>query len=136
LDAGAEGVVRTILAVDRTRRELVFAGDVPEGAVVRFMKANVDRLVDGAADAARAARRLGPGRPELALAVSCVGRRMLMRQRVEEELDAVAEVLPGTPLVGFYSYGELAPTEGAGSVGALHNQTMTVTTFAEAPLDP
>lgn len=133
-DAGTQGVVRTILGVDRGRRELVFAGDVPQGTVVRLMKANVDRLVDGAAGAARRALETGLESPALALAVSCVGRRMLMRQRVEEELDAVAEVLAQTPVVGFYSYGELAPTQGVGSAGALHNQTMTVTTFGECPL--
>ena len=60
-----------------------------------------------------------------------MGRKLVLKQRVEEEIDAVIDVLgPGTTTTGFYSYGELAPV-GAASACALHNQTMTVTTLRE-----
>jgi len=125
-------VVRTVLAIDEAGESLSFAGDVPEGALARFMKANFDRLVDGATGAARTSHEpLGPSPPELAILISCVGRKRVLKQRVEEEVEAVREVLgPQTVLGGFYSYGELSPFTPSGRC-ELHNQTMTVTTLAE-----
>ena len=128
----AQGVVRTILAVNEQEQSMTFAGDVPEGAFARLMKANFDRLIDGATGAARTA--LGPfgdAAPELALLISCVGRKMVLRQRVEEEVEAVREVVgPNAVMAGFYSYGEISPHM-PNARCELHNQTMTVTTFRE-----
>jgi hypothetical protein len=122
-------IVRTILSIDEREGSMTFAGDIPEGSLVRLMRANMDRLVDGAAEAAGLARA-GESSPVLAIAISCVGRRLVMGDRVEEEIDAVHEALPeGSQLVGFYSYGELSPHEGKPS--ELFNQTMTLTTLAE-----
>jgi hypothetical protein len=128
------GVVRTILGIDEEAGSLIFAGDLPQGAYTRLMKANVDRLIDGAhgaASASASAEVLGSAPPDLAILISCVGRKLVLKQRVEEEVDSVREVLgPSTVLSGFYSYGEIAPF--APSVRCeLHNQTMTITTFAE-----
>lgn len=123
-------LVRTLLAIDREAGTMTFAGDVPEGATARLMRANPDRLVDGAIDGARrAADALGTA-PELALLVSCVGRRWTMGQRIEEEVEEAAGALGGAPTAGFYAYGELA-SAGGGARCELHNQTMTVTAFAE-----
>jgi hypothetical protein len=123
-------VVRTILGVDEARGSLTFAGDVPVGSTAQLMKANFDRLVDGAFDAGRMTSLRDAGQPEAALLVSCVGRRMVLRQRVEEELESVRDALGSAVLFGFYSYGELCPS---GQLTCeLHNQTMTVTTFREA----
>jgi len=128
--AGDRRVVRTVLAVDEDGQSMRFAGDIPEGSRVQLMRGNFDRLILGAQGAATAAR--GPGSdPVLALAVSCVGRRLLMKSRIDEELEATLDALPPeTQQIGFYSYGELASAH----LGAceLHNQTMTLTTFSEA----
>jgi hypothetical protein len=125
-------VVRTILAVDRVARSLTFAGDVPTGHFARLMRANFDRLVDGAAGAARVSHdALGGGSAELALLISCVGRKLVLKQRIEEEVEAVERVLgTGPVLAGFYSYGEIAPFI-PGARCELHNQTMTITTLLE-----
>jgi len=126
------GLVRTILAINEESRSLVFAGDIPEGRFARLMKANVDRLIDGAHGAAGASHAaLGAVAPDLAILISCVGRKLVLKQRVEEEAESVREVLgPGTAMAGFYSYGEIAPF--ANSVRCeLHNQTMTITTLSE-----
>jgi len=127
-----EGVVRTILAVDEDEQSLTFAGDVPEGAYARLMKANFDRLIDGATGAASAcAAGLGSSTPDLAILISCVGRKMVLKQRTEEEVEGVRDVLgSGATLAGFYSYGEISP--GVSGSCELHNQTMTITTLAEA----
>lgn len=126
------GLVRTILAVDEAEGSMTFAGDVPEGAFVRLMKANFDRLIDGAAEAARASgERLDVGPAELAILISCVGRKLVLRQRIEEEVESVREVLgPHPVLAGFYSYGEISPFTPTARC-ELHNQTMTITTLSE-----
>ncbi len=125
-------LVRTILGVDETAGSLTFAGDVPEGARAQLMKANFDRLIDGAQGAAEGAyATLGRRAPALAVLISCVGRKLVLGQRIEEEVEAVREVLgPSAVLAGFYSYGEIAPT-GVTTRCELHNQTMTITTFDE-----
>jgi hypothetical protein len=130
---GSTPVVRTILSVDEQAGSLTFAGDLPEGMFARLMNANVDRLVDGAADAAFASSAtIGSGvSPALAILISCVGRRWVLKQRAEEELESVRETVgPSTVLTGFYSYGEISPFTPDARC-ELHNQTMTVTTFAE-----
>lgn len=124
-------LVRTILAIDEERQSMTFAGDIPQGCLAQLMKANFDRLVGGAHDAAIMAQGGGkPAGPILALAISCVGRRLVLGEHVEEETEAALENLPaGTRQIGFYSYGEISPY--GGGTCELHNQTMTLTTFSE-----
>ncbi len=127
----SSGLVRTILSVDERDQSLTFAGDVPRGAYARLMMANVDRLVDGAVGAARnCTQAVGTG-VDLAILISCVGRKLILKQRVEEEIEAVRDVLgERAVLAGFYSYGEISPFTPSARC-ELHNQTMTVTTFSE-----
>lgn len=130
---GDERLVRTILAIDEEDQSMTFAGDIPEGIKVQLMKANFNRLVEGASTAAEicAGMHDHDAPQSLAIAISCVGRRLILKQRTEDELEAVAETLPkGAEIVGFYSYGELSPYV-AGSDCALHNQTMTLTVISE-----
>ncbi|HAR96085.1 MAG TPA: hypothetical protein DCR97_09010 [Deltaproteobacteria bacterium] len=128
---GQERIVRTILGVNEEEQSMTFAGDLPEGSYVRLMKANLDRLVDGAIGAARISWPDRGSSPCLAILVSCVGRRLVLKQRIEEETEGVQDVLgEGAFMTGFYSYGEISPFR-PGASCALHNQTMTVTTFAE-----
>ena len=122
-------MVRTILAVDEATQSLTFAGDVPVGAHAQLMKAQLDRLIEGAEQAAGHARLEGGG-DQLAVAISCVGRRLVLGERSEEEVEVVRDALVmGTQVVGFYSYGELSPI--ASGACDLHNQTMTLTTIRE-----
>jgi len=126
-----EPVVRTILSIDESKGSLTFAGDIPEGSMVRFMKANFDKLTNAASGAAESARSNGNASPQLALLISCVGRKIILKKRTEEEVEAVNEVLGDqTLLSGFYSHGEISPTKTGGRC-ELHNQTMTITTFDE-----
>ena len=131
-NAQEEGVVRTILGVNEKDQSLTFAGDVQEGFLAKLMKANFNRLVDGAMGAAQVGQHsMGDQNSELALLISCVGRKMILKQRIEEEVEAVRGVLgTKTRLTGFYSYGEISPFTPNG-VCELHNQTMTVTLLSE-----
>lgn len=129
---GETGVVRTVLSIDDKDKSMTFAGDLPEGAYARLMKANFDRLVDGAVGAARTSLTGAGSVPTtVALLISCVGRKMVLRQRIEEEVEGVREVLGKNALLtGFYSYGEISPFTPSAKC-ELHNQTMTITTLAE-----
>jgi hypothetical protein len=121
-------VVRTLLGVDEKAQSMTFAGDVPQGSYVQLMYANCEGLIKGAQAAAETASR---GSVELAVLISCVGRKLVFKQRVDEEVEAVRNVLGSeTATTGFYSYGEICPFVHAGKC-ELHNQTMTITTFGE-----
>jgi hypothetical protein len=123
-------VLRAILTVDEAAQSMTFAGNVPEGALARMMMGSIERLIDGALAAARTLA-LGGGATALCVLVSCNGRRYVLKQRIEEEVEAVREVLGEQAiLTGFYSYGEIAPIAAVGS-SELHNETMTITSFAE-----
>jgi hypothetical protein len=132
MDPEPRSVVRTVLAVDEQNQSMIFAGDMPEGTLAQMMKANFDRLIDGAMGAAVQARDPLEGiSPILSIAISCVGRRLVLGSRTEEELEVVLGALPpATVQVGFYSYGEISP--GVSGLCDLHNQTMTLTTISEA----
>ena len=127
---GDKVLVRTILAVDEQAGTMTFAGDIPQDCRAQLMKANFDRLIQGACDAATMARHAGDASQKLSIAISCVGRRLVLAERTEEELEATVEVLPPSSVqVGFYSYGEISPyTTGRCD---LHNQTMTLTVIGE-----
>lgn len=124
-------IIRTLLAVDEAAQSLTFAGDVPQGYLCKLMKTNLDSLIDNAGMAAESAKSSQSNAVGLCLVVSCVGRRLVLGQLTEEELEIVREKLgAGTAITGFYSYGELAPFSDILQC-QLHNQTMTLTTVYE-----
>ncbi len=125
-------IVRTILAINEEEQSMTFAGDMPEGSFARLMKANFDRLIDGAGEAAtNSFEGIGKREADLAILISCVGRKLVLDQRIEEEVEGVRAVLGNKPVMtGFYSYGELSPFNPAAKC-ELHNQTMTITTITE-----
>lgn len=126
------GLIRTILGVNEAEGSLVLAGDVHADGYLRLMHASTDSLVDGAQAAANAARESLSGAEGLTLLVSCVGRKLVMGARVDEEVEAVGEVFgQGSTITGFYSHGEISPMV-ASTDCRLHNQTMTVTFVGEA----
>ncbi|MGH2648915.1 MAG: FIST signal transduction protein, partial [Ginsengibacter sp.] len=124
-------LVRTILSVNEKDKSLTFAGNMPEGSYARLMTANFDRLIDGASVAAQNTMIGKVKKPDIALLISCVGRKIVLNQRVEEEVEVVRNIYGDrTAIAGFYSYGEIAPSYNKGK-SELHNQTMTITTLSE-----
>jgi hypothetical protein len=127
----AYSLVRTPLGISEADQSIRFAGDIPTGAYARFVRANVEQVIDGAGGAAEDARAdFADTPPQFALLVSCVGRRWAFPERIEEELDEIRELVGDAPMTGFYSYGEFAPALN-GSRCEFHNQTMTITLMAE-----
>jgi hypothetical protein len=128
----SEPIVRTILSIDEEKKTMTFAGDIPEGSQVRLMKANLDNLIEASSNAAENSL-LKNQEPDFALLISCVGRKLILGPRTEDEVEAVSEAFSNrTTIAGFYSYGEISPFNNSGNC-QLHNQTMTITTFYELP---
>jgi hypothetical protein len=132
-EGSGAAVVRTVLSIDEQNRSMTFAGDIPHGGVARLMRSSTERLIESAGRAAVQAFSLpDSGLSSLAVTVSCVGRRLMLGERTDEEIEAVLEQAPADcSQVGFYSYGEIAPAQ-HGRPSQLHNQTLTVTVFSEA----
>lgn len=131
VDALNKDVVRTIVGIDEQNQSLIFAGNIPQNYNAQLMRGNFEHLIEGAASAAESAMKTANGSNKVAIMVSCIGRKLLMGQRITEEIEAASEILGlDTIRTGFYSYGEISPHEVSG-VSDLHNQTMTVTVYSE-----
>ena len=126
-------LIRTILATDDNESAMIFAGNMPQGSTVRMMRGDIQKLIRASATAAKdSVKSLKNRKPQLTLMLSCVGRKIIMDKKVEEEVLAAEEILDGDCAVaGFYTYGGLSPF-GVGTPCELHNQTMTITTFSES----
>jgi len=125
-------VLRALLAVDEKEQSITYASEVPQGSHARFMMGQIEDLVGGAHKAAKAnLENLGRPRPQLSLLVSCAGRREILAQRVEEEVESIRDIFgEQTGMTGFYSYGEIGPPEGS-CLPELHNETISITSMVE-----
>jgi hypothetical protein len=126
-----EPVIRTILSIDEVNQSMTFAGDMPKGSLVRFMRANLDQIIDASAKAASNSVATFEDAPELAILVSCTGRKLILGQRLDEEIETVRDVFGNNTIItGFYAYGEICPQH-PDSQCELNNQSMSITTFSE-----
>lgn len=129
---GGDSLVRTLLGISEDTQSVTFAGDVPQGFIAKVMQANLDQLIEAAGSAASVSARLLPN-PDLAILVSCIGRKLLLQLRANEEVAAARRIIGSRAIfAGFYSYGEISPLNEAVEC-RLQNQTMTITTFTEEP---
>jgi len=126
-----QSIVRSILNINEEENAVILAGDIKENSKVQLMMTNVDNIANASERAARQALEYRTNKPDLAILVSCIGRKLVLDQRVEEEIEEVIDVLgKDTVITGFYSYGEIAPFHGEMAC-QLHNQTMTITLISE-----
>jgi hypothetical protein len=125
------GVIRYVLDIDPARQSIRVAGDIPTGSQVQLSRAGRSELLDGAEQAARqVAPRLPADRPVLNLVVSCVGRRHVLGEQTEDELEPFDDHLPdGSLQVGFYSFGEISSIDGQRC--EMHNMTFTAAALWE-----
>jgi hypothetical protein len=125
------GLIRTILAVDEAAGSLTFAGDIPANGLLRLMHTDSDGLVSGAKGAAHATYEASKNHDGVGILVSCVGRKLVMGDDIDEEVEAVQDEFGAkNTITGFYSYGEIC-ADTKNSQCKLHNQTMTITWFAD-----
>ena len=128
---GAEDyVVRTVFNTDEFDQSITLGEPTPQGARLQFMRARFDDLLNGVKGAAEEALTHLGEQPEMALMVSCIGRKLLFNQQIDQEIEETHQILgPQTPIGGFYSYGEICPVQK--DLAALHHQMLTLTVFAE-----
>ena len=133
-DQEKSGIFRTILGVDDNDGSLTLAGDIDPNGYLKLMHSSTEKLIAGAETAAMHVTASLGGKTtgeSLAILVSCVGRKLVMGDRVDEEVEAVAEMLgKKVNVTGFYSNGEIAGDKFLGDCH-LHNQTMTITHLSE-----
>jgi hypothetical protein len=132
IEGSDKNLVRTILSINENDKSMTFAGNLPVGSKVRLMKANFKKLIDGSSIAAKYSLSYHEEQaPQLALLISCVGRKLILQERSYEEVQAAKNIMGNnTSITGFYSYGEISPFNPSPTC-ELHNQTMTITTFTE-----
>ncbi len=131
LESNNKNLVRTILTIDEQKKSMTFAGNLPVGSKVRLMKANFEKLIEASSKAASEAITDISATPQLAILISCVGRKLILQERTNEEVVAAKQIFGNnTTITGFYSYGEISPFN-PNTNCELHNQTMTITTFSE-----
>jgi hypothetical protein len=124
--------MRSFRKVNEDKKSLIFAADIPQEYYCRMMKANFNNLVNASIKAADISmKRIAGNTPKLAILISCVARKLVLKQMTDEEIEAARESI-GTNCIftGFYSYGEICPLSQNSSC-ELHNQTMTITLFDE-----
>lgn len=125
-------IIRTLLSINEEEKSITFAGDVPTGFKARLMKPDIDELIEGAGKAAEVINKVND-KTAFGLIVSCVGRKIVMNQLIDDELEIIQDILgDNVHLIGFYSYGEIAPFQDNLLTCELHNQTMTLTTIYES----
>ena len=130
-EGDTNSIIRTLLAIDEDTQSMTFAGDVPEGYIAKLMKTDIDGLIDGSEVAAKNIIQRNKN-TALGLVVSCVGRKLVMKDLTDEELETIENTIgENVHLTGFYSYGELAPFSQEIKTCELHNQTMTLTVIYE-----
>ena len=136
-----QGIFRTILGISDAEGSLTLAGDIDPNGYLKLMHSSTEKLINGAETAAKTAQQNHTGTPSTALAilVSCIGRKLVMGDRIDEEVEAVADTLgKNTTITGYYSNGEIAGTSFSKTAEGsflgecrLHNQTMTITWISE-----
>ena len=128
-------IVRSIIGVNEQEGSIIFSGSILEGSYVRLMKSNINRIINAAEGAAEESIvPIGNTHTDLAIITSCIGRRNVLKELVEEEIEAVRDVIgEDATITGFYSYGEISPYI-SNKKCDLHNQSIVVTTFSESDI--
>ncbi len=123
---------KTSLTPDENEQSMAFTSNILAGNHYHLTKENVNRPVDDTIAATKIdPSTLNKSSAELAILISCVRRKMTLRQKTKQEIEGIREMLGPQPiLTGFYSYGEISPFS-PDTHRKSHNQTMTITLFSE-----
>lgn len=123
--------LRCGLAVDEDEGSIILAGAIPEGSQIALTTASRGDIINGAKQAAlQALEGLNGAVPKLILMFSCIGRKLVLGRRTEEEIDIVRQVLGShVPILGFYTYGEIGPIDKSKKelqAARFHNETVVL----------
>ena len=115
--------MRHITGFNLDSRELILVAEVPQGALAFLTQGDFDSVLNAAAQSCTTALEALNGLPPVGLLMfDCVSRRAVFtEERIHEETDLIISTCGAVPMAGFYTYGEIARTKGA---GGFHNQTL------------
>lgn len=135
VESSPELLIRDVIIANE-KGEITCAAEIPEGSEIRLMLGDYDKAIKSAKEAAESALAQLKGiKPQAIFVFNCVARHKLLGPRIGEEIAAIQDVLgKEVPLIGFYTYGEIAPLGGvlgANCRSVFHNQTMTLLVLGE-----
>ena len=121
--------IRYIAGADFDRRSLQTIAEVPQGGLAHLMQGDGHSVLEATQQACEMAAQALEGQPMQGLLLfDCVARRsVLAEDRIVEEVQRINSVRGDLPVGGFYTYGEIARTRGA---GGFHNQTLVALALA------
>lgn len=124
----AAPVNRAPLFANKADRSLVCAGGVPQGSKIRFSLPPDFDVIDKVVDECLDVRNEEQPSADAMIMFSCKARHLSLGPLVSDEIDKVKEVW-GSPLVGFFSYGEMGKaTKGKHE---FHNNTCSLVVLKE-----
>ncbi|NLG86580.1 MAG: histidine kinase, partial [Firmicutes bacterium] len=110
--AGGDFLIRDPLRVEADG-SMVFVTEIPSNTVATIM---VPRLEDNLSNEARKmllSTVASVNKPQIVLIFDCVSRYLLLREIFEQELtQALANIDPAVPVLGFLSFGEISSLSG------------------------
>ncbi len=127
---------RATMGVDRETGSIRFAGDIPQGAMVKMTMGNENDVVDAARKAAGKAlaslkQTSGKIQAKAIFVYSCMARKIVLGSRTGEEIAVIRKIVgDDVPIIGFYTYGEYAPS-GKQNQSHFHNETVTLTILGQ-----
>jgi hypothetical protein len=127
---------RATMGVDREKKSITFAGDVPQGALVKMTMGNENDVIEAgrkAAEDALAEMKINSKdiRAKAIFLYSCMARKIVLGSRTGEEIAEIRKkVGNNVPIIGFYTYGEYAPS-GKRKQARFHNETVTLTIIGQ-----
>jgi hypothetical protein len=121
--------IRVVHSADAERGSLLCLADVPQGALVWTMTTDAAALVAAAARSCdQAVAALGGASPLGVVVFDCGARKLkLGADNVRAEQHAIAMSAAGAPFGGFYTFGEIARTNGS---RGMHHLTVVTLAFA------
>jgi hypothetical protein len=105
--------LRAPLSIDKNKKSITFAAAIPEGKYVTITTASRNSIIGGSASASKQAKETFKGKKiDLMLIFDCIGRKLVLGKRTQEEITAVQNTLgKNIPMIGFFTYGEIGPID-------------------------
>jgi hypothetical protein len=131
----SEFLIRDAVIANK-KGEITCAAEIPQGSEIRLMLGDRERAIKAAKEAAVGAlNQLKKTKPRVIFVFNCIARYKLLGSEIGEEINAVQKILgKEVPLIGFYTYGELAPLEGKLGLecfSVFHNETMALVVLGD-----
>ncbi len=126
---GSPDVLRAVINVDIKKKALIFAGTVPNGAVVTFSSSPGLEIIE---DTRRKVNNfyIKNSETDVLILFSCMARHNALGPTISEEIDHAWQNWD-KPLIGFFTYGEIGNFEHASC--EFHNETFTMVSIKQKP---